>query len=768
MRRGGGTPIALRYWGLQFYLLQLIVCVAVASMPTRLSFSCIASAQTVRVPHSGWWRVALFGAAGGGGRGDGANSAGGYGCVASATIFLSSSDAVEVVVGCGGAIFNPGTCYPDGGVGGLRDSTYSGGSGGGSSRLAVNGQLRLISGGGGGGGGSGYSNPGNFNGGSCMGAYGDAGNSPVSGGYPGAGATAAAAGVYSGARPCSTCNGTGSQGGCCPAWQAGNCGGGGGGGCFGGAAASQHAGGGGGSSCSYGGLIANVNLSMATSKLISAWGAAATTATPVTRAKGGDGFAVLLFEATPSSTLTQSATHPTTGTLPHSRTASASKSPTGANESATPSSASATLPLSKSRSCTLSPEQTTRAATPTASALPPPRRPGVLNPIVSEGVATVIVAGGASSGMISGIISPPSSAGAAARVGLLASAVNCAFSDDSLTEPQPTEHPVRTSIVGSMIVGATCCTTLLLVVLPTALSHLGCRLLRGVALTQSQRSLLDGVLSVRALLVSFFSPCVVKAAVLVWLHHPTWAQAAAMVVCISLLCCVVLWLFCQVAFLFHRSVQCVQPEDARRCILTPRTPACAPYLLLYSTLVEDARDPSSMASRLCYFEDLGTSCLMAVCCGIQPADQSDCSSICVAMGVCCALHLVFLLVVRPFRTRLSSAFAYLNASMMLCTAIVAYWSGRAGSGSSVATLLAALFFICNAMFVVQFVSTAAHAIYRDEKRRRLRALDEAAAVRGTRSDLDAPVLMSPLGLVEWPASRLDEAPSTIQQNDPKV
>ena len=264
-----------------------------------------------------------------------------------------------------------------------------------------------------------------------------------------------------------------------------------------------------------------------------------------------------------------------------------------------------------------------------------------------------------------------------------------------------------------------------------------------MALTQSQRNLLDGVLSVRALLVSFFSPCVVKAAVLVWLHHPTGAQAAAMVVCISLLCCVVLWLFCQVAFLFHRSVQIV-PEDARRCILTPRTPACAPYLLLYSTFVGDARDPSSMASRLCYFEDLGTSCLMAVCCGIQPADQSDCSSICVAMGVCCALHLVFLLVVRPFRTRLSSAFAYLNTFMMLCTAIVAYWSGRAGSGSFVATLLAALFFICNAMFVVQFVSTAAHVIYQDEKRRRLRALDEAAVVRGAPNDSNGPLLMKPL------------------------
>ena len=375
--------------------------------------------------------------------------------------------------------------------------------------------------------------------------------------------------------------------------------------------------GGGGSSCSYGSLIANVALTMATSKLISEWGAAKSTATPVAKAKGGDGFAVLLFEATPSSTLTQSATHTTTATLPHSRTASASTSPTGANVSATPSSASATLPPSKSRSRTpsrlrgfsASAEQTmTRAATPTASALPPPRRPGVLNPIVSEGVATAIVAGGASSGMISGIISPPSSAGAAARIGLLASAVNCAFSDDSLTEPQPTEHPVRTSFVGSMIVGATCCTTLLLVVLPTALSHLGCRLLRGVALNQSQRNLLDGVLSIRALLVSFFSPCVVKAAVLVWLHHPTGAQAAAMVVCISLLCCVVLWLFCQVAFLFHRSVQCVQPEGPhRQRILTPRTPACAPYLLLYSTFVGDARVPSSMASRLCYFEDLGTS-----------------------------------------------------------------------------------------------------------------------------------------------------------------
>ena len=103
-----------------------------------------------------------------------------------------------------------------------------------------------------------------------------------------------------------------------------------------------------------------------------------------------------------------------------------------------------------------------------------------------------------------------------------------------------------------------------------------------------------------------------------------------------------------------------------------------------------------------------------------------------------------LLVVRPFRTHLSSAFAYLNASMMLCTAIVAYWSGRAGSGSSVATLLAVLFLICNAMFVVQFVSTAAHAIYRDEKRRRLRALDEAAVVRGAPSDSNGPVLMKPL------------------------
>ena len=94
---------------------------------------------------------------------------GGYGCVASATIFLSSSDAVEVVVGRGGSINSGVTCFPDGGVGGLRDSTYSGGGGGGSSRLSVNGQLRLISGGGGGGGGSGHGSQGNFNGGSCMG-----------------------------------------------------------------------------------------------------------------------------------------------------------------------------------------------------------------------------------------------------------------------------------------------------------------------------------------------------------------------------------------------------------------------------------------------------------------------------------------------------------------------------------------------------------------------------------------------------------------------
>ena len=55
-----------------------------------------------------------------------------------------------------------------------------------------------------------------------------------------------------------------------------------------------------------------------------------------------------------------------------------------------------------------------------------------------------------------------------------------------------------------------------------------------------------------------------------------------------------------------------------------------------------------------------------------------------------------------------------------------------------------LFFICNAMFVVQFVSTAAHAIYHDEKRRRLRALDEAAVVRGAPSDSNGPVLMKPL------------------------
>jgi len=110
--------------------------------------------------------VKMWGAAGGGGQGEGLQEPGGPGGYATAVISVNSGATIIVQVGSGGradTVFGSKT-YPNGGRGSIRTG-YMSGNGGGRSALFIGaaqaGDALLIAGGGGGGSGNGGGNTGN-------------------------------------------------------------------------------------------------------------------------------------------------------------------------------------------------------------------------------------------------------------------------------------------------------------------------------------------------------------------------------------------------------------------------------------------------------------------------------------------------------------------------------------------------------------------------------------------------------------------------------
>ena len=351
----------------------------------------------------------------------------------------------------------------------------------------------------------------------------------------------------------------------------------------------------------------------------------------------------------------------------------------------------------------------------------PPSAPNPISRLVSsEEAARAIVVSGAAAAALAGFAAT-TSMGHATRMGALMRSVECAFASGELDPPSLVELPLQWSMesqggsVGSHA-GSALLTSAVLVVLPLLMCAVVHAILAscGVSERPVLRSLQRSVLSRYCLLsMAFFSPNVLMSSVVV---VGRGASSGAVVAAIFA-AIVPLLLGCVAGQRALAMDVEVVPLCGGKWELRNR-PSSRAYVETFGGLVEGCRDPTPYIVRVCLLEDAAASLVLSLLSGVS-LSTARCEWVALAMLVVCALHLLYVVCVRPLRSALESAMncCLCCVQVLMAALCLAIASGADNSGGVLMSVLGVVAVVQNASFFGQAAILAACACVSESRKK---------------------------------------------------
>ena len=348
----------------------------------------------------------------------------------------------------------------------------------------------------------------------------------------------------------------------------------------------------------------------------------------------------------------------------------------------------------------------------------------VLNPIShlvsSEEVAWAIVASGAAAAALPGFAAM-TTMGHATRMGALMRSVECAFAASELDPPSLVELPLQWSIesqggsVGSHA-GSALLTSAVLVVLPLLMCAFVHAILSscGVSERPMLRSFQCSVLSRYCLLsMAFFAPNVLMSSVVV-VGRGASSGAVVAAICAAI---VPLLLGCVAGQRALAMDVEVVPLCGGKWELRNR-PSSRAYVETFGGLVSGCRDPTPYIVRVCFLEDAAASLALSLLSGVS-LSTARCEWVALGMLVVSALHLLYVVCVRPLRSALESAMncCLCGVQVLMAALCLAIASGADNSGGVLMSVLGVVAVVQNASFFGQAAILAAYACVSESRKK---------------------------------------------------
>ena len=378
---------------------------------------------------------------------------------------------------------------------------------------------------------------------------------------------------------------------------------------------------------------------------------------------------------------------------------------------------------------------------PTRFACRPPSAPNPISRLVSsEEAARAIVASGAAAAALAGFVAT-ASMGHATRMGALMRSVECAFASGDLAPPSLVELPLQWSIesqggsVGSHA-GSALLTSAVLVVLPLLICALVHATLSscGVSERSGLRSLQCSVLSRYCLLsMAFFAPNVLMSSVVV---VGRGASSGAVVAAIFA-AIVPLLLGCVAGQRALAMDVEVVPLCGGKWELRNR-PSSRAYVETFGGLVSGCRDPTPYIVRVCFLEDAAASLVLSLLSGVS-LSTARCEWVALGMLVVSALHLLYVVCVRPLRSALESAMncCLCGVQVLMAALCLAIASGADNSDGVLMSVLGVVAVVQNASFFGQAAILAGCACVSESRKKH-------AALSGAGPSGDTSTMMMPM------------------------
>ena len=371
----------------------------------------------------------------------------------------------------------------------------------------------------------------------------------------------------------------------------------------------------------------------------------------------------------------------------------------------------------------------------------PPSAPNPISRLVSsEEAARAVVASGAAAAALAGFVTT-ASMGHATRMGALMRSVECAFASGDLAPPSLVELPLQWSIesqgssVGSHA-GSALLTSAVFVVLPLLMCALVHAILSscGVSERPVLRSFQCSVLSRYCLLsMAFFAPNVLMSSVVV-VGRGTSSGAVVAAIFAAI---VPLLLGCVAG----QRALAMDVEVVRLCggkwELRNR-PSSRAYVETFGGLVEGCRDPTPYIVRVCFLEDAAASLVLSLLSGVS-LSTARCEWVALGMLVVSALHLLYVVFVRPLRSALESVMncSLCGVQVLMAALCLAIASGADNSGGVLMSVLGVIAVVQNASFFVQAAILAAIACVSESRKKH-------AALSGGGPSGDTSMMMMPM------------------------
>jgi hypothetical protein len=364
-----------------------------------------------------------------------------------------------------------------------------------------------------------------------------------------------------------------------------------------------------------------------------------------------------------------------------------------------------------------------------------PTATSTIAPLLGSTTAAKAVVGvGTASTALTGLVSP-TTAGGAIRVGSVASVVDCEFSDDD-TDPSYLDLPIQT------VIGTGNFSTFAGSAFATAAIFLGVPFVALAAVGFSARrwhNVVKGLVPFQRLIVAnglfmalgYVGPNIFYALILVAAHDGNAEEIVVVVVAalivLTVIVVVALVLKC---FALHFRVEDPPPnEEIEPENLTPNSMMVESF----GTKFDAARSTAGIV-RVYFLEELLVSILLQSLSGIRPR-SGLCGPVAASMAVVAAFHLLYLILVRPYASRLELGFSVIGAVLLLVMSVLAVLinlingSGLLLSGLAVVTLLE------NILFFAQMIVMAIAVLASQHRKRLERSWEPDVAMKDIEQSL---------------------------------
>ena len=348
---------------------------------------------------------------------------------------------------------------------------------------------------------------------------------------------------------------------------------------------------------------------------------------------------------------------------------------------------------------------------------------GVLSSVVGTVPTTATLATSTAASVVTAGIVNPSAVTQVLRAALVTGIVNCAFSanEDEL-EPSRMELPLQIRVPGSnddnptyfgLYVGSLVLNSACFIFLPCAVLLLIWRSM-GTTSRPWVIKLQSKVVSTASFLgYAYFAPTSIKVLALVVFHSATAIETVLVVACV-----LVNAVF---GVVFLRMTVVLRPHQEKT--ISDGDAAA------FGSLFDGARLPQMLSCRLYFFEELLVTIVLMFCDGIRPR-QGNCGYVAVALGVVTTLHLLYLVVRRPYECKVELACAIISALVLVGIASVAMIATLGTQSPTLIDVLGYLLFAESMVIVVQSVVLAVYTYTKGQKRKLLAyqaKIDDAAA-----------------------------------------